>query len=134
MGQWIAQWAAIMLTLAATGLGNVGPAAGGMVLVTLTLAHAVPLVPGGIGTFQIAAMLPLTGAYGVDPASALVFGVLLQLSETAVGVCLGLVCLVRENLAQPSSGTASGTGTRRTALRNAMRSSTVLRASRAGRM
>lgn len=134
VGQWVAQWAAILLTLEATGLGHVGPAAAGLVLVTLTLAHAVPLSPGGVGTFQIAAMLPLTAGYGVDPAAALAFGVLLQISETAVGVCLGLLCLVRENLAQVSAGAPSGSGSRRTTLRNAMRSSTVLRASRAGRM
>lgn len=151
VGQWVAQWVAIMLTLRATGLAEAGPAAAGMVLVTLTLAHAVPLVPGGFGVFQVAAMLPLTGAYGVDAGAALAFGLLLQLSEMAVSVCLGVVFLVRENLAhaqpesvdlaarmdeiaQPSAGTASATTSRRMALRNAMRSSSVLRASRAGRM
>jgi len=134
LGQWAAQWAAIMLVLHATGLAHVGPAAGGLVLVTLTLAHAVPLAPGGMGTFQIAAMLPLTAAYGVDPAVALAFGVLLQISETAVSVGLGLLFLARENLAQLSTGLPAGSGSRRMALRNAMRSSTVLRASRPGRM
>ena len=133
-GQWAAQWAAIMLTLQATGLGHVGPAAGGMILVTLTLAHAVPLLPGGVGMFQVAAMLPLTGAYGVDPGAALAFGILLQLSETAVSVVLGLAFLIRENAAQPSTGTATGSPARRITLRNAIRSSTVLRASRAGRI
>ena len=103
-------------------------------LVALTLAHAVPLAPGGVGTFQIAAMLPLTAGYGVDPAAALAFGVLLQISETAVSVCLGLLFLVRENMVQLSTGAASGSGSRRMTLRNAMRSTTVLRASRPGRI
>jgi hypothetical protein len=78
----------------------VGLAGAGMVMVTLTLAHAVPLLPGGFGTFQIGAMLPLTGAYGVDPASALAFGLVLQLGETAVNVALGLFYLAREGGAQ----------------------------------
>ena len=136
VGQWVAQWAAIMLTLRATGLAEVGPAAAGMVLVTLTLAHAVPLLPGGFGMFQMAAMLPLTGAYGVDPGAALAFGLLLQLSETAVSVALGIVFLVRENLAQAQLSIATGSNvtSRLMTLRNAMRSSSVLRASRAGRM
>lgn len=136
IGQWAAQWAAIVLVLYATGLGKAGPAAAGMILVTLTLAHAVPLLPGGVGTFQIAAMLPLTSAYGVDAGAALAFGIVLQLSETAVSVCLGLAFLIRENLAQAqiSAGTAAGSGSRRIALRNAIRSSSVLRASRAGRI
>ena len=107
-----------------------------MVLVTLTLAHAVPLLPGGFGMFQMAAMLPLTGAYGVDPGAALAFGLLLQLSETAVSVALGIVFLIRENLAQAqlSIGNGSIATSRLMTLRNAMRSSSVLRASRAGRM
>jgi hypothetical protein len=134
VGQWAAQWVAIMLTLHATGLGGVGPAAAGLILVSITLAHAVPLSPGGVGVFQFAAMLPLTGAYGVDAGAALAFGVLLQLSETAVSVCLGLVFLIRENLAQASTGAGAGAPSRLIALRNAIRSSSVLRASRAGRM
>jgi len=87
-----------------------------------------------VGMFQVAAMLPLTGAYGVDPGAALAFGILLQLSETAVSVVLGLAFLIRENAAQPSTGTATGSPARRITLRNAIRSSTVLRASRAGRI
>ncbi|MGD9696351.1 MAG: lysylphosphatidylglycerol synthase transmembrane domain-containing protein [Thermoleophilia bacterium] len=136
-GQWVAQWAAIAFTLQATGLGDAGPAAAGMVLVTLTLAHAVPLLPGGFGTFQIAAMLPLTGAYGVSPEAALSFGLLLQLGETAVSVVLGFACLVGEGVAQAQASRATAAGSsppRLIALRNAIMSSSVLRASRSGRM
>lgn len=136
VGQWVAQWAAIMLTLRATGLSDVGPAAAGLVLVMLTLAHAVPLLPGGFGMFQMAAMIPLTGGYGVEPGAALAFGLLLQLSDAAPSVVLGMVFLVRENVAQAqlSAAVTSAAASPRMALRNAMRSSTVLRASRTGRM
>jgi Lysylphosphatidylglycerol synthase TM region len=125
--QWLAQWAAIWLTLCATGLGAAGPAGAGMVLVTLTLAHAVPLLPGGAGTFQMGAMLPLTGAYGVEPEAALAFGLVLQMGETAVNVGLGFVFLAREGLAQTEASRAAGlpSVSRRMALRNAMRSSSV---------
>lgn len=104
VGQWAAQWAAILLTLHATGLGRVGMGGAALVLVTLTLSHAVPLMPGGVGMFQVGAMLPLTAVYGVDAGQALAFGLLLQLGETAVSVCAGAACLARENRRRTTSG------------------------------
>jgi hypothetical protein len=66
------------------------------VLADVTLAHALPVTPGGIGITQVGAALPLTASYGVAPEDAVAFAVALALSETGPGVLLGALCAVRE--------------------------------------
>ena len=96
LAQWVLAWLAVMVVLAALGLGRVGPAGAALVLVSLTLAHALPITPGGIGVNQVGAMLPLTATYGVMPEEALAFAVALTLSETGVGMLLGGACAIVE--------------------------------------
>jgi uncharacterized membrane protein YbhN (UPF0104 family) len=89
IAQWVLAWLGVMAVLAALGLGWVGFPGAALVLVSLTLAHALPVTPGGVGVNQIGAMLPLTATYGVVPEEALAFAVALTLSETGVGVVVG---------------------------------------------
>ncbi len=96
LGQWAFAWLAIAAVLAALGLGHVGLAAAGVILAGVTIAHALPITPGGVGINQIGAMLPLTATYGAAPEQALAFAVALALSETGPGIVLGAVCAARE--------------------------------------
>jgi Lysylphosphatidylglycerol synthase TM region len=58
LGQWAFAWLAIAAVLAGLGLEHVGLAGAGVILASVTLAHALPITPGGVGIIQIGAMLP----------------------------------------------------------------------------
>lgn len=93
---WLCQWAGIYLTLYAFGLERVGWGGAGLLLVTVTLAQAFPVLPGNLLVFQAAAVLPLTASYGVGAAEALAFSIVLQGTEAIVGVAVGFLCLIGE--------------------------------------
>lgn len=95
---WFAQWAGIDFTLHAFGLGYVGLGGAGLLLVTITLAQAFPLLPGNLVVFQAAAVLPLTTTYGVPTSQAIAFSVVLQFTEIIVGVATGFICLLFEGV------------------------------------
>jgi uncharacterized membrane protein YbhN (UPF0104 family) len=95
---WFAQWAGIYCTLQAFGLGWVGWGGAGLLLVTITLAQAFPLLPGNLVIFQAAAVVPLTATYGVPASQAIAFSVVLQFTEIIVGVVTGFVCLLFEGV------------------------------------
>ena len=65
-------------------------AAPGLLLVTVTLAQAFPVLPGNLLVFQAAAVVPLTASYGVAAAEALAFSIVLQATEAIVGRGRGL--------------------------------------------
>jgi uncharacterized membrane protein YbhN (UPF0104 family) len=95
---WLGQWAGIYCTLWAFGLERVGWGGAGLLLVTITLAQAFPLLPGNLVVFQAAAVLPLTATYGVSATQAIAFSVVLQFTEIVVGVLFGLICLMYEGV------------------------------------
>lgn len=95
---WLAQWAGIYLTLQAFGLGDVGWGGAGLLLVTITLAQAFPVLPGNLLVFQAAAVVPLTASYGVGAADAIAFSVVLQATEAVVGVVVGFLFLIAEGV------------------------------------
>jgi hypothetical protein len=95
---WFAQWAGIYFTLEAFGLGYVGWGGAGLLLVTVTLAQAFPLLPGNLVIFQAAAVVPLTATYSVPAAQAIAFSVVLQFTEVIVGVVTGFVMLLFEGV------------------------------------
>jgi hypothetical protein len=97
-GQWVAGWAAAMLALAAVGATRDLAAAAAVVSITLCVAHAVPLLPGNVGTFQAAAAIPLSVSFGVPVETAVAFGLLLQAAETLSNVAGGLCCLAVEGV------------------------------------
>lgn len=96
LATWLAQWTGIYLTLLAFGLDEVGWGGAGLLLVTVTLAQAFPVLPGNLVMFQAAAVLPLTASYGIGAADAIAFSIVLQGTEAAVGVVVGFLFLARE--------------------------------------
>ncbi len=96
LATWLCQWAGIYLTLYAFGLERVGWGGAGLLLVTVTLAQAFPVLPGNLLVFQAAAVLPLTASYGVGAAEALAFSIVLQGTEAIVGVAVGFLFLLGE--------------------------------------
>jgi len=91
------QWIGTFMVLEALGL-QVGLAAAATVLVTTTIAQTVPILPGGVGSFQAAVALPLIASYGVSGTDALAAGLLLQATQALTGIGPGLVFLAREDL------------------------------------
>jgi Lysylphosphatidylglycerol synthase TM region len=98
LASWLAQWAGIYCVLYAFGLDHVGWGGAGLLLVTITLAQAFPVLPGNVGVFQAAAVLPLTASYGVSAADALAFSIVLQVTEAVVGVAIGFLFLCAEDV------------------------------------
>ncbi len=98
LATWLCQWAGIYFTLKAFGLGYVGWGGAGLLLVTITLAQAFPVLPGNLLVFQAAAVVPLTASYGVSAAEALAFSVVLQGTEALVGVAVGFLFLLAEGV------------------------------------
>ena len=93
----VLQWIGTFLVLEALGL-HVGLAAAATVLVTTTVAQTVPVLPGGVGSFQAAVALPLVASYGVAGVDALAAGLLLQATQALTGIGPGLFFLAREDL------------------------------------
>lgn len=93
---WFCQLGGIYLTLWAFGLERVGWGGAGLLLVTVTLAQAFPILPGNLLLFQAAATFPLTASYGVSTADAIAFSLVLQFTEVVVGVAFGFVFLMVE--------------------------------------
>lgn len=95
---WIAQWGGIYATLDAFGLERVGWGGAGLLLVTVTLAQAFPILPGNLVLFQAAAMLPLTTSFSVSASAAIAFALILQFTEVVVGVAFGFLFLMVEGV------------------------------------
>jgi hypothetical protein len=98
LASWLAQWAGIYCVLVAFGLDHVGWGGAGLLLVTVTLAQAFPVLPGNLVIFQAAAVLPLTASYGVSAADAIAFSIVLQVTEAIVGVAIGFLFLCAEGV------------------------------------
>jgi peptidoglycan-N-acetylglucosamine deacetylase len=94
---WAAQIAGIFWALEAFGI-DAGIGAAALVFLTTTLVQLFPILPGNVGVFQVAVNLTLVQAYGVSAATALAFGIGLQVIEVTLGAGLGFVFLSREGL------------------------------------
>jgi phosphatidylinositol alpha-mannosyltransferase len=98
LAAWALQWAACWVLLAALGLdGLAGPGAAAAVLFAVNVTAVVPFTPSNIGVFQAACVLVLS-RYGVDSASAIAYGVVLQAVEVATAFLMGAPALIREGL------------------------------------
>ncbi len=97
LGAWALQWVACYVLLVALGLDlDMGAAAA--VLFAVNVTAVLPLTPSNLGVFQAACLAVLTGAYGIDPAQALGYGIILQAVEIATAVIMGAPALVKEGL------------------------------------
>jgi phosphatidylinositol alpha-mannosyltransferase len=97
LGAWTLQWISCYVLLVALGLDlDLGAAAA--VLFAVNVTAVLPLTPSNLGVFQAACLAVLTGAYGIDPAQALGYGIILQAVEIATAVVMGAPALVKEGL------------------------------------
>lgn len=96
IGAWLAQMAGIWFALRAFGLDQVGWEGAGLLLVSVTVAQIFPILPGNLGVFQAAVVVPLTQTFPVSSAGALAFSVGLQATEVVVGVAIGFIFLMVE--------------------------------------
>jgi phosphatidylinositol alpha-mannosyltransferase len=97
LAAWGLQWVACYVLLVALGLDlDMGAAAA--VLFAVNVTAVLPLTPSNLGVFQAACLAVLTGAYGIDPAQALGYGIILQAVEIATAVVMGAPALVKEGL------------------------------------
>jgi phosphatidylinositol alpha-mannosyltransferase len=99
LGAWALQWLSCYILLVALGLeskADLGAAAA--ILFAVNVTAVLPVTPSNIGVFQAACMAVLVGAYGVAPAQALGYGIILQAVEVATAVIMGGPALVKEGL------------------------------------
>jgi phosphatidylinositol alpha-mannosyltransferase len=99
LAAWAAQWIACYVLLVALGLdhkADLGAAAA--VLFAVNVTAVLPVTPSNLGVFQAACMAVLVGAYGIAPAQALGYGIILQAVEVATAVVMGGPALVKEGL------------------------------------
>jgi hypothetical protein len=68
------------------------------VFLVSTLIQLFPIIPGNIGSFQLAVAYPLAQTYNVDTGRAIAFSIGLQIIEAALATGLGFVFLSREGL------------------------------------
>ena len=96
---WVIQWLACYVLLVALGLDDVaGLGAAAAVLFAVNVTAALPLTPSNLGVFQAACVAVLAGAYHVQTADALGYGIILQAVEIATAVVMGMPALVKEGL------------------------------------
>ena len=98
LAAWGLQLLSCYLLLFALGLDDrAGLGAAAAVLFAVNVTAVLPATPSNVGVFQFACVLVL-GAYGVDQADALAYGIVLQAVEIATAVVLGAPALVKEGL------------------------------------
>jgi phosphatidylinositol alpha-mannosyltransferase len=99
LAAWAVQWLSCYVLLVALGLehkADLGAAAA--VLFAVNVTAVLPVTPSNLGVFQAACVAVLAGAYGVAPAQALGYGIILQAVEVATAVVMGMPALVKEGL------------------------------------
>jgi uncharacterized membrane protein YbhN (UPF0104 family) len=92
---WAAQWASVYAVLAAFDVPDAARAAT-LVLVSISVAQTLPVVPGNVGVFQAAAALPLVASSGLATTTAVAIGVVLQLVQTAPIAVTGAAVTARQ--------------------------------------
>jgi uncharacterized protein (TIRG00374 family) len=95
---WLTQLAAAVAVLHAFHLGGAGWRAAALVLVLTNLIGILPLTPGNVGTFQVAAVAAMA-VYGVGAGPAMAFALGLQGVQLLVAVVAGVASLGLQDLA-----------------------------------
>jgi phosphatidyl-myo-inositol alpha-mannosyltransferase len=99
LGAWALQWVAcyvLLVALVLEGRADLGAAAA--VLFAVNVTAVLPVTPSNLGVFQAACVAVLSGAYGIDAAQALGYGIILQAVEVATAIVMGAPALVKEGL------------------------------------
>ena len=95
---WLTQLAAAVAVLHAFHLGGAGWRAAALVLVLTNLIGILPLTPGNVGTFQVAAVAAMA-VYGVGSGPAMAFALGLQGLQLLVAILAGVASLGLQDLA-----------------------------------
>ncbi|MGE3140505.1 MAG: lysylphosphatidylglycerol synthase transmembrane domain-containing protein [Thermoleophilia bacterium] len=95
VGGWLAQLACVYAALRAFDLTG-GWSAATLVLVSLSVAQTIPLLPGNVGVFEAAVALPLVASFAVPASTAVAVGVVLHIVQSAPVALAGAVALSRE--------------------------------------
>ncbi|CAA9461521.1 MAG: hypothetical protein AVDCRST_MAG38-118, partial [uncultured Solirubrobacteraceae bacterium] len=99
LSAWGLQWLSCWVLFVALGLdGQAGLGAAAAVLFAVNVTAVLPVTPSNLGVFQAACVAVLAGAYDVDPAQALGYGIVLQAVELATAFVLGAPALVKEGV------------------------------------
>jgi glycosyltransferase 2 family protein len=98
IASWAAQLVGIYCALRAFGLDVAGWRGAALLLVTVTVAQLFPVLPGNVGVFQAAVVVPITNAFPISSANALAFALGLQATEVVVGVAIGFLFLMVEGV------------------------------------
>jgi phosphatidyl-myo-inositol alpha-mannosyltransferase len=99
LAAWALQLLSCYALLAALGLEHrAGLGAAAAVLFAVNVTAAIPVTPSNLGVFQAACIAVLAGAYGLRPADALAYGIVLQAVEMATAVAMGAPALLREGV------------------------------------
>ena len=88
---WILAWWTNQLAFQALGM-ELPPEAALLVLVVLQVGVSLPSLPGRVGVFEYACILALQ-SYGIDPATALSYGILLHIMVYIPVIAGGLPAL-----------------------------------------
>jgi phosphatidylinositol alpha-mannosyltransferase len=96
---WGLQWASCWILLIALGIApNASAAAAAGVLFAVNVTALLPPTPANVGVFQAACVAVLAGAYHVDTADAIAYGIVLQAVELATALVMGVPALLGEGL------------------------------------
>ena len=95
---WLTQLAAAAAVLHAFHLGAAGWRAAALVLVLTNLIGILPLTPGNVGTFQVAAVAAMA-VYGVGSGPAMAFALGLQGLQLLVAILAGVASPGLQDLA-----------------------------------
>ncbi len=97
LASWLTQIAGIYWTLDAFGIRK-GVSAAALVFLVSTLVQLFPIIPGNIGSFQLAVAYPLAQTNNIDTGRAIAFSIGLQIIEAVLATGLGFIFLSREGL------------------------------------
>lgn len=97
LGAWAAQTASCYILFLALDVHAHFDAAAA-VLFAVNVSAAIPVTPGNVGVFQLAAGGMLRLAFGVPADLALAYGVLLQAVEVVTAIVMGVPAMLREGV------------------------------------
>lgn len=78
-------------------LGQLSFLAALFILIVIAIGIAIPAAPGAVGTFQYFSMLGLA-VFGIDKNVGITFSIVLHITQIAVPIFIGWICLCKEQI------------------------------------
>ncbi len=92
---WAVSWGAVHIAMTVTLGPNVSWSESGLVFVASTLGFGIPVLPGGVGTVEVAAVTAQR-LLGIELESAVVVAAVMRLQQIIVPLFWSILILVRE--------------------------------------